>query len=432
MLANYQLQLQFNASNKFSKEKQRLKFCLKKKEYDGLVSKLQKQNTALSKLTTQTLALEPSRSARQLPDFELIRNYVTSIYKMLCSGLQCACRESHIISLRLEGIKCCFSAVELPPFRVVFSYSANASPPDQTPLIIGTVDIRPMDNESQKSLPVRTRPVKRVSFQAVQAPVSTTTNAQKPTNPPGSVQVKDLCHAMRHFKDNPIEKCMGFLEDSAASQKLGLYQPDTTLHSHNIHQPPLSSLNEILTGSRRVYSGYRRRLAVLLSSNLLQLYRTPWLDDIWSHDEITFLAGEDEGLKYPFISRISTRQVCPDIADSGLSQWDGPIQNRSLFALGILLIELCLERPFADLRTAMSSEKQGLITASDYDIANALLDNVANEYGDWYSSVVRRCIRCTFDTEKLDLDDDEFRKAVYKGVVLPLEDDLKNFRGLSV
>lgn len=55
-----------------------------------------------------------------------------------------------------------------------------------------------------------------------------------------------------------------------------------------------------------------------------------------------------------------------------------------------------------------------------------------NEFGDRYADAVRRCIRCAFDTRKIDLEDGQFRGAVYEGVVAPLEENLRDFTGLGV
>ncbi|KAL1636601.1 hypothetical protein SLS56_001186 [Neofusicoccum ribis] len=89
--------VQLKASNKFRKEYHRLKFSLKKSEYDELLSQIQQRNARLRTLTQQTLTLEPSRLKRQLPDFDLIRDYAASVYKNICASLKSQNYQLHTV-----------------------------------------------------------------------------------------------------------------------------------------------------------------------------------------------------------------------------------------------------------------------------------------------------------------------------------------------
>lgn len=89
-----------------------------------------------------------------------------------------------------------------------------------------------------------------------------------------------------------------------------------------------------------------------------------------------------------------------------------------------MLIELCLGEPFQKLRVSRMLNSD---TMSDFGAATQLLDMVGDEYGDQYADVVSRCIRCEFNTRSRDLADKQFCKAVYEGVVVPLEKDLKKY-----
>lgn len=113
------------------------------------------------------------------------------------------------------------------------------------------------------------------------------------------------------------------------------------------------------------------------------------------------------------------------------------IINKSLFALGVLLIELALNRPFEELRTdVMSSEpsasNRSYTTVDTYQVATSLIDRVYDEQGTQYGYVVQRCLRCEFsfqDSMKR-LEIDAFRAAVYEGVLVPLEKDLYRYQVL--
>jgi hypothetical protein len=109
--------------------------------------------------------------------------------------------------------------------------------------------------------------------------------------------------------------------------------------------------------------------------------------------------------------------------------------NKTMFALGIVLIELCLNQPFEDLRDAAhpntSNNTPNIL--DDYQIANKAISEVYREGGDQYGYVVQRCLRCEFqgqDSKKLD--DNKFRTFVYEGILEPLKADYKQFSLYSI
>ena len=110
------------------------------------------------------------------------------------------------------------------------------------------------------------------------------------------------------------------------------------------------------------------------------------------------------------------------------------IINRSLFALGIILIELGLNKAFEDLYAesrgpgALASEEP-LSTAETYSAATNLVELVYDEQGTQYGHVVQRCLKCEFGIQdsKKQLDIEAFHALVYEGVLAPLEDILKRY-----
>jgi hypothetical protein len=58
-----------------------------------------------------------------------------------------------------------------------------------------------------------------------------------------------------------------------------------------------------------------------------------------------------------------------------------------------------------------------------------LIEVVEDQAGLRYGAAVRRCARCDFDERVYSLDDEGFCKAVYKGVVACLEDDIRQIDG---
>ena len=127
------------------------------------------------------------------------------------------------------------------------------------------------------------------------------------------------------------------------------------------------------------------------------------------------------------------RQAIKKSADAVAEDFlSSQIINKTLFALGIVLIELCLNKTFENLHAALNDQQeevspQGI--ADVYQTAISHIDAVYSKGGTQYGYVVQRCLKCEFgvqDSQK-QLDFDAFRGLVYEGVVAPLEEDLKKY-----
>src|SRR5206468_2353278 len=115
---------------------------------------------------------------------------------------------------------------------------------------------------------------------------------------------------------------------------------------------PLTSLLSPMIGRK-----YRLSLAVKLASALLQLYKTPWLEEAWGKQDILFVQQQDDSindvLQKPFVSKpfipptCTLRQTQPGSPATSLSR---EVRNQSIFRLGDLLIELWFGKPLEDLR----------------------------------------------------------------------------------
>lgn len=165
------------------------------------------------------------------------------------------------------------------------------------------------------------------------------------------------------------------------------------------------------------------------------------MDESWGKRDIYFTyTGLDEdqhpSISKPHVSRTfqTLQATAPTISnDQGLlpSFLNQSIINKTLFALGIVLIELCLNKPFEDLRPAASMQMPNHTPniLDDYDIANKAISDVYQEGGDDYGYVVQRCLRCEFQGQdslkKLDVP--RFRSLVYEGVLEPLMNDYKKY-----
>jgi hypothetical protein len=103
------------------------------------------------------------------------------------------------------------------------------------------------------------------------------------------------------------------------------------------------------------------------------------------------------------------------------------IRNRTLYALGISLIELWYGKPLSELYKpedgpqASGDPRIDLITG--WNTADRLVDELYSEAGEKYSDAVRRCIRCDFDRRSSSLEDAAFQNDVYQGVVAQLKEN---------
>jgi hypothetical protein len=185
----------------------------------------------------------------------------------------------------------------------------------------------------------------------------------------------------------------------------------------------------------------RLGIAVTLASTVLQLYKSPWFDEIWSKNDVYFLFnGLDEyrrpSISNPYVLRSfasptakrTPKQPINATANQSLSCH---IINKTLFALGIMLIELCFNRPFEDLRSDEDLQQLGgrPSIVDDYQTAISVVDDVFEEGGDRYGSVVQRCLKCEFPVQdrKKKLELDTFRGLFYEGVLVPLEEDYNKY-----
>lgn len=260
--------------------------------------------------------------------------------------------------------------------------------------------------------------------------------------------VANLCSTIQQVSEGQTD-CLGLLKNSKRVN-LGLYAvrhhprsnatqqtvrlADLLRHSSSAD---LSSMQGgLLTPQYHREGSDYRFLAVCLASTMLQLHKTPWLGERWSKSDILFMRELSESKKpmvrQPFISRAfksaKSTQVLRPISTpvSG-----GPmIRNRTVFDLGVLLIELCLRKPLASCRNNEDLSPDGSVNMyTDFTTADRIIDQVYSKAGVRYGDAVRRCIRNELDQRECSLDNENFRHAIFKLVLMPLEDDLRDFCG---
>lgn len=253
------------------------------------------------------------------------------------------------------------------------------------------------------------------------------------------VQIKNICITLQQCIGNMLhsQNCLGYLLDHG-QKPLGVYlsQPSQAA----CDEFKVTSLAEILSkahstpgqnlmGSGKIlYRGDRLIIALTIASSVLQLYKTPWLRENWNKNDIKISeSAKDAYHEQTYISGSFPGTVCQTFTqENSLAHL---ARNESLFALGILLIELCFGRPLETMRDDRDPLGANSVPdiMTDWSTAKRMMEAVDNEAGMRYGDVVRRCIYCEFDKRSTTLEDDGFRQAVYDGVVAPLEDDIRFF-----
>ena len=323
-------------------------------------------------------------------------------------------------------------------FRVILHHEFQTLPQLPTQWIVEEAEVRMLDAmvsnkpaAPQCSPQTTAKGKKAVRWQNPQMSVpavaaSTTSNA---TQQQTLDEIKDLCESIQRLRASECGICLGYLQDQVNAHRHGLYWPEKPLVDRNALISV--SLGSILSSSdpqaSRLSVADSRRLALSLSLGVLRLHDTPWLARQWSRDDITLFKQNNFILaKHPFVS--TNLQAASQVRPCRASP---TIRNETLFALGVVLIELCLRKSFDDLHVAEDLNSDGTKhAASDFLAADRLLDDVYDQAGKRYGDAVRRCVRCEFDERSTSLEDNSFRRAVYETVIAVLEEDVKQFFGL--
>jgi hypothetical protein len=239
------------------------------------------------------------------------------------------------------------------------------------------------------------------------------------------LEINDLCVHLHHgpVSQNPVQ-CLGFLAAGHPNEDkcycLGVGPNDE-------ERKGVISLHQLLCSQQQhtsfpFYERDRLKLAIILSTSMLRLHSTPWLQDMWTSRDILFRPYRDdfdnEAVLRPYVS-----QTFPNIHAPGHAQRNDPmmVRNAALYALGKILIQLIESRPLVN-----NADGPQVVAGADVDpelpFAIALERTIDRKAGRTWSDVIRRCLYCDFGvpTEEMVLDNDDFFRRVYSGVIHPL------------
>jgi hypothetical protein len=461
-------------------------FTLRRSRFDDQLSTIRNGVSNLENFTDRNIELEPERRVRsQTKLFTVLRDMTSSFYRALRSGFRCSCK--HDVGLGLERRSadicptddsdkvmqdlCFHLAISYAPEAHLGKASSETISTWQEVVIKASWEHSPQSRikaETAKLTPVQTRgkAKKSVSFRlsestTLRAATSTTTttltNSVQTTtelhtstlipnltlNIASSVafssagDVLDLCEKLRQSQKQAAIDTYGILID---------HLPHPTTRRYSIHPAPnsedspswsLVSLREILEQKDRfppLSSRDRLRLAVTISSSVLQLHGTPWLPTILTSHHIFFVQKPKNPTMYwhPILLRHHLPEGKDELEPVNCQATTTTTtimteRNPTLLSLGCVLIEVILGRTLDQSRGGGSSSPQagGVDLMSDYVAAQGLMDEVRMKSLN-YETAVARCVDGKFHRHGCGLENVDLCQDVYSGVVALLEKDLEN------
>jgi hypothetical protein len=238
-------------------------------------------------------------------------------------------------------------------------------------------------------------------------------------------QIDSLCQFLRGLENKGDS--LGFLPVPGGTKRVHL-ESDPGYHITEeatlVHLlPPNKPPAHLKLGRRK-----RLEIAVAAAWTTLLLCDTPWLTRAWDKQGLCFFSEDISSAGVPLIGQcISMIQGCgpdPQLTNTaGAELHHKIIRNEATFALGILLIELGLNRSFEECKKSGSVGITAANVVDDYNVANDLIEEVFDEVGDSYGNAVRRCIRFAFpgrDTTN-NFSQATFRQYFHNLVVAPIE-----------
>lgn len=416
-----------------------------------------------------------SRQQTQTKSFKEVRDHAARLHSALRSGLLCDCSSIHHAHLRLEHRDC----TQPPCFQMTFPITSTN--PLKTPLTWHEAEIkalgstlgssstadtisaagRPESVHRQPKYPgllasksgqpttlqqLKDMQRKRVSWAIIPGtqaasilsanPNGSNREAQPEEQPSvnGPKAIENLCFILR-TTDRPFRSCLGLMiHEQCQYEVVSISRnPDPCIDSLTLHDlldrnqcaswamafmPPNES-NTPHTDFHLTRKA-RLRLATTLASTALQLHTTPWLESGWNSKCIRFRHGS---LDHPYVSKSFPESVNTVTGDTS-AEANSAIRNRSIFGLGVLLLELAVGKPLEHCKNATE-----LSLMERYMVASHLVKYLRDEENDGYFQAVQACLFCNFGRKapEMDLESDSFRRAVYEDVVSPLEREAEGF-----
>ncbi|OIW26836.1 hypothetical protein CONLIGDRAFT_717050 [Coniochaeta ligniaria NRRL 30616] len=477
-------------------EWRRVKRSFGSKRREKLVDDLRKWNDDL-RMCLETPEVPAEDEGRKVQDLKrqfnpkrcnLIREWMRSFHRALSSGVNCVCSTPHEVTVELDWTA---YATEKPrEIQIAMSYRAEetlAMAPDSWRKLLVTLEnheaaastaqqssFATLASSSMGPPPepqtvqpptssIRAKMSKIKFFHSSltsgissQLPVATPgpeviqlTTPRPLPRPPMTDEIHSLCAQLSRQCSNWT--LSGFLRDphppNEGERKFSLGHVG---RESSVVTEPLA-LKSVIAGQQSVHrldnhlalsAKQRYGIAAAMSWAVLHLSGSAWLKDQWDEQTKILLQKTCEGRdilsSYPCISCLlpsppPSSPAPPNTRQPDFSQY---VRHRAIFCLGVLLIELALNKPFSELRdredhigpsglsgSGTSAGKLPATVLGDYNAAIGRLEEVHLQAGDAYGNAAERCVKFVFGgpekTREFDLPN--FRREFYEVVVAPVQ-----------
>ncbi|KAF8243707.1 hypothetical protein K440DRAFT_663936 [Wilcoxina mikolae CBS 423.85] len=260
-------------------------------------------------------------------------------------------------------------------------------------------------------------------------------------------RVENLCSAIKQTASTSLcsGSCMGILVDEPNGWLHRIFPPRTA--SLTCFLPNTISLEELLL-LECLNLRERLELGLQLALALMKLHKTGWWSEGWGKRDIFFhqkpvrrkatvgggvVEVGDPIIDEPLVRR--TFQSSPPTTPQSAPTPPVVQYDRSLFSLGIVLIELWFQRRIEDLRSPHQLDNDD--ENADYETARIRIGELMATAGENYGLAVSRSIGGLNSPVGMlrpvarSLEDNIFKSEVHENVICLLEKNLKVFTGAA-
>ncbi|KGO62813.1 hypothetical protein PEX2_043360 [Penicillium expansum] len=215
---------------------------------------------------------------------------------------------------------------------------------------------------------------------------------------------------------SPIFSPIFFLPIQDVKCQIPLTVPDTLT--------PTNSAG-FINGTNGRFNHSEYGIAASTAWSVLHLSGSPWLGHHWDEKQANIFLEKNQGgreilSRYPCASYTFLPPTSPEQLVA--TDFDHLIPNKTVFTLGILLIELCINKSFAECRQTGESVTPASLL-DDYKAALSKLNEVYRVAGDSYGYATERCVKFAFQgpDSYQDFTFSKFRQQFYDAVVAPVQ-----------
>ncbi|KAL9619595.1 MAG: hypothetical protein Q9160_005782 [Pyrenula sp. 1 TL-2023] len=248
--------------------------------------------------------------------------------------------------------------------------------------------------------------------------------------PASLTQIRSLCEVLRSLEAYQADQCIGFIPDGRG------------LAHHMLYAAPQSKVQRELVPFRAFLDSCSQReflwdqaleLALTLALNVIRMSGS-WMRASWDSSDILVAShGKQEVnidqacLEWDVTSNHAPPSNSPNPTTSLASHL---VRSEATFSLGIMLVELALNRPISELLAA--GDRDGDARLQNLKTATRLLPKIRGNKGKTYSKALEACLFIPSSVTSTSFDDKEFQDYFLRSIVSPLMADFQVMFATSV